>query len=138
MAKMKNIHLPRNIVNQLLTYAQHDPELETCGLVGASNDTPAHVYPIENIAEEKQRLFEMDPAKQIAAMKLMRDRDESLFAIYHSHPHASAEPSLLDIQQASYPDAVYLIISLNTKGVLEMKGFYLNNDKAETVELVYN
>ena len=134
---MNIINLPRNIVNQLLTYAQQDPEMETCGLVAASNNTPTHVYPIENVAGEKQHLFEMSPAKQIEAMKLMRDRGESLFAIYHSHPHAPAEPSLLDMQQASYPDALYLIISLNTKGVLEMKGFYLNGDKADAVELVY-
>lgn len=134
---MKSINLPRNIVNQLLTVAQQDPENETCGLVSAKHSIPANIYPVENIARHKQKLFEMNPAMQIDAMKQMRQKDESLFAIYHSHPHASAEPSLLDIQQANYKDALYLIISLNTKGVLEMQGFYLKDSAAEKVELVY-
>jgi len=134
---MKNINLPRNIVNRLLTLSQQDSEIESCGLIGAIDTTPAHVYPVENIATDKQRLFEMQPAEQIAAMKLMRERKESLFAIYHSHPHAPAEPSLLDIQQANYSDIIYLIISLNIKGVLEMKGFYLCDGKFEDVGLVY-
>ena len=134
---MKSINLPRNIVNRLLTLAQQDPEIETCGLIGEINNTPTHVYPVTNIATDKQRLFEMDPAELIASMTLIRDRHESLFAIYHSHPHAPAEPSLLDIKQAHYSEAVYLIISLNTKGVLEMKSFYLKDDKFEVVELTY-
>ncbi len=132
---MKNINLPRTIVNQLLTEAQKNVNIETCGLVSAKNGRPHRVYPVTNIAEDKQHLFEMDPAKQIDAMKQMRDNEEELFAIYHSHPSSPPEPSAKDIQQANYPEALYLIISLSTKGVLEMRGFYLKQQKIEAVEL---
>ena len=135
---MKSISLPRNIANRLLTLAQSNPEIETCGLIGAVNGTPSTVYSVENIAQDKQHLFEMDPAKQIEAMKHMRSKDETLYAIFHSHPDAPAEPSETDIQEASYPEALYLIISLNTKGVIEMKGFYLKDKKIINVELVYS
>lgn len=134
---MKSVNLPRSIVNKLMTLAQQDSEVETCGLISAKNNKPFQVYPVENIAEEKQNLFEMNPEKQIAAMKTMRDKNESLFAIYHSHPHAPAEPSKPDIKLANYPDALYLIISLNTKGVLELKGFFLTDNQTEAVELIY-
>jgi len=53
----------------------------------------------------------------------MRERGEELFAIFHSHPAAPAEPSALDMAQAGYPDALYLIVSLGTCGVLELRGF---------------
>jgi proteasome lid subunit RPN8/RPN11 len=134
---MKTTSLPRNIANKLFTLAQKNSAEETCGLIGAINGSATTVYSVENITAEKHRLFAMNPAKQIAAIKQMRDKDETLFAIYHSHPCSPAEPSLLDMQQAGYPDAVYLIISLNTKGVLEMKGFYLNDSTAEEIGLVY-
>ncbi len=133
---MKTITLPRTIANQILTQAQQQPEAEACGLVSARDGIPCHIYPITNIAEDKQRQFELDPAQQIKAMKTMRETGEELFAIYHSHPHAPAEPSATDIQQSSYPDALYLIISLDTKGVLDMRGFYVRNDAVEGVELV--
>lgn len=132
---MTTITLPRTLANQLLTQAQQQPEAEACGLVSARDGSPCRIYPITNVAEDTQQRFELDPAKQIQAMKTMREQGEELFAIYHSHPHAPAEPSATDIQQSSYPDALYLIISLNTKGVLEMRGFFLRNGSVEGVEL---
>ncbi len=135
---MKSISLPRHIANRLLTIAQSNPETEICGLIGAVNGLPKTVYSVENIAQDKLHLFEMNPGRQIDAMKQMRNKGESLFAIFHSHPDAPAEPSETDLQQASYPEALYLIISLNTTGVIEMKGFYLTDKKIINTELVYS
>ena len=56
-------------------------------------------------------------------MKTMRENGETLFAIYHSHPSAPPEPSIHDLEGLGYPDALYLIISLNIKGVLEMRAW---------------
>lgn len=118
------ICLPRKLVNQILHLAQISPETEVCGLIGADSDgRPASCYPVSNSAANPKLRFALEPTQQIAAMKNMRDKGESLFAIYHSHPDAPAVPSATDIEQASYPEAVHLIISLNTKGVLEMRGF---------------
>ena len=132
---MTTITLPRTIANKLLTLAQKDPEIESCGLIGAKEGIPTSVYPVENVAEEKRHFFEMDPSSQIAAMKSMRDREESLFAIFHSHPDAPAMPSAADLEKVEYPEALYLIVSLNSKGVLDMRGYYLKDNKVEDVEL---
>jgi proteasome lid subunit RPN8/RPN11 len=132
---MMNVKLPRPLVNQLLTQAQHDAENETCGLVAAKNGIATRAYPVSNVSGDKIHLFEMDPAEQIHAMKNMREAGEELFAIYHSHPHAPASPSETDLQQLSYRDVLYLIISLNTKGVLELRGFRINQQNFEAVEL---
>ncbi|MGY6277512.1 Mov34/MPN/PAD-1 family protein [Methylomonas sp. MgM2] len=118
------ICLPRKLTNRLLHLAQISPEAEICGLIGAGADgIPASCYPVGNQAENPKMRFLLNPSQQIAAMRDMREKNESLFAIYHSHPDAPAEPSATDIEQASYPDAVHLIISLNTKGILEMRAF---------------
>lgn len=118
------IRLPRKLTNQLLHLAQISPEAEVCGLVGAdASGMPVSGYPIDNSAQTPKTRFLLEPSQQIAALKAMRDKGESLFAIYHSHPDTPAEPSATDIEQASYPEAVHLIISLNTKGVLEMRAF---------------
>lgn len=118
------ISLPRKLTNQLLHLAQLSPEAEVCGLIGADTDgKPVSCYPIGNSAETPKNRFLLEAGQQIAAMKQMRDKGESLFAIYHSHPDTPAVPSATDIEQASYPEALHLIISLNTKGVLELRGF---------------
>ena len=132
---MATIQLPRTLINKILTQAQSSEEDEVCGLISGKNDTATRVYPVKNIAEEADHLFDMDPKAQIDAMREMRNQGEELFAIYHSHPHAPAVPSATDIQQAAYPEALYLIVSLDTQGVLEMRGFHLRDHEVETIDL---
>lgn len=132
---MSRIALSRTVVNQLLHHAQTAPEDEVCGLIGAAAGAAMRVYPVANVASDSHRLFAMDPKGQIDAMRAMREAGETLFAIYHSHPHSPAAPSATDLQQAAYPEALYLIISLDTKGVLEMRGYRLCEGGVADVEL---
>lgn len=132
---MSRIALPRPLVNQLLLQAQRAAEEEVCGLIGVSAGGALRVYPVANVAEDRRRLFVMEPKGQIDALRQMREAGESLFAIYHSHPHAPAAPSALDLQQAAYPEALYLIVSLDTKGVLELRGYRLRDGGVENIEL---
>lgn len=131
----EHIRIPRKITTQLLHLAQISPETEICGLIGGINGLPTHCYPVANIAEHPAQRFLLDPAQQISVMKAMREQGETLFAIYHSHPTAPAQPSATDLEMAAYPDAIYLIISLNTKGILEMRGFKIADKIASEIEL---
>ncbi len=132
---MSIIKLPRPLVNELLHQAQRGADCEVCGLISACNGVPAHCYPVPNIAVAPQQRFSMDPKAQIDALRHMRDRGEDLFAIYHSHPTAPAAPSAMDRDEAGYPEVLYLIISLNTRGVLEMRGFYIQDQNVTEVAL---
>ncbi len=129
------IKIPRKLATQLLHIAQQSPDHEICGLVSANNGIPVKCYPIANIAEQSEIRFELDPEQQINAMREMRESREEFFAIYHSHPSAPATPSATDIQMANYDEALYLIISLNTKGVLEMRGFRIKNQTVTEINL---
>ena len=132
---MERIILPRHLVNAILHQAQSDPDVEVCGLISAKRGRPQRCIAVPNVSDQPQRLFAMDPRDQIEALRDMRERNEELFGIYHSHPHSPAEPSATDLEQAEYPEALYIIVSLNTKGVLEMRGFRLKDGKAEQVQL---
>lgn len=132
---MSNMQLPRTIVNQILAHAQGSPETEVCGLIASREGFAVHSYRVANVARQPDRFFSMDPKAQIDAMRQMRDAGEELYAIYHSHPHAAAMPSRRDLEESAYPDALYLIVSLDTKGVLEMRGFRLRDEAIEAVDL---
>ena len=133
-----DIQIPRKLTNQLLHLAQLSPDLEICGLVSSKNGLPIHCYPVTNVAEHPQQRFLLDAKQQISAMAKMRELGEDLFAIYHSHPAAPALPSTHDLELAAYPDALYLIISLNTKGILEMRGFKIQQKTALEIPLIMN
>ena len=134
--KLQAIQLPRKLTHQLLHLAQATPDQEICGLIGANPaGLPSSCYPITNAASQPNQLFQLDAQQQIAAMKQMRERQETLFAIYHSHPSTPAEPSAADIEQASYPNVIHLIISLNTKGVLEIRAFLIEDRRVTELGL---
>lgn len=128
-------YLPRDLAVQLLAEAQSTPEKEVCGLIAAKNGNPSRIIPIQNIAPTPGTLFEMEPQRQIEAMKEIREAGETLWSIYHSHPHAPATPSAKDLADAAYPEALYLVISLNTEGVMEMGGYRLKEGDFQPVTL---
>jgi [CysO sulfur-carrier protein]-S-L-cysteine hydrolase len=131
------IKITRPLATLLLGLAQKSPQHEICGLIGASAVRPQTVYPVTNIAADAAHGFEMDPQAQIAAFKAMRAKGESLFAIYHSHPQSPPVPSTRDIEDLGYPEALQLIISLNTKGVLEMRAYRKNSGNGNGLEEVH-
>ena len=133
---MQTYKLPRNTVNGILTLAQSKTEQEVCGLISQNTSQQMTLIPITNVATEPEKFFEMDPSGTIKAIKSIRDNESELFAIFHSHPHSPAYPSKTDIEQAGYPESLYLIVSLNTKGVLELKGFKIHEDTVMNVDLV--
>ncbi len=120
---METIKLSQNVVNEILAQAQQSPQAEICGLISRGAEGVWRCYPVPNCAEQPAQRYCMEPAGQIDALRQMREAGESLFAIYHSHPHSAAQPSATDIREARYPEALYLIISLDTAGVLELSAW---------------
>ncbi len=131
-----SLYLARPLVNKLLAHAQSNPDIEICGLIGNDANNHKNYYVIDNISEQANCRFLMDASQQIQTMKKMRERQQQLFAIVHSHPTSSAIPSQLDINESNYKDVFYIIISLNTKGVLEMRAYTQQKDDMQEIDLI--
>lgn len=132
----RSITLPRALIKSLLDAALATPEVEICGLIGHRPELGYRLYPVDNIAQHPESRFELDPAGQIAALRAMREAGEALFAIYHSHPEAPARPSVVDIEQAAYPEALNLIISLQNADAPELRGWWIGGGGVEEAEIV--
>lgn len=106
---LNSLHL-----NEILTHARDVSPSECCGLIGGGKDGRTRsIYPLTNIATNTEVAYEAAPEQLFAAQRQMRQRDEMLLAIYHSHPRASEPtPSETDVRLAYYPSATYLIVGL--------------------------
>ena len=133
---MMILELPGSLINQLFRHAQSSPTEEICGLIAKNATNQFFCYIIPNIATQPVCRFEMSPQQLIAALRTMREQHQELFAIYHSHPHSAALPSWLDTQLAYYPEAFYFIISLNCQGILQLRGFQLQQSIFKEINLV--
>lgn len=80
-------------------------------LIGTAESVEEAV-PARNIAERPAVEFLIEPRDHLAALKRARARGLGVVGFYHSHPRSEASPSPRDVSEASYPDHLFLIVSL--------------------------
>jgi [CysO sulfur-carrier protein]-S-L-cysteine hydrolase len=103
--------LDRATYDALVEHARSDFPFEVCGLLAGADGQVTRHYRVPNEARS-MTFYNMEPKAMLHAFNDMDDRDIDLQAIYHSHTHTEAFPSATDVERATYPDAVYLIVSL--------------------------
>jgi proteasome lid subunit RPN8/RPN11 len=110
------IQLRREHLDEIFAHARESDPAECCGLIGGTLDERAtSIYRLRNIASRPHVAYEAAPEELFAAQRRMRECDEQLIAIYHSHPRASEpQPSDTDVRLAYYPSATYLIVGLGS------------------------
>jgi proteasome lid subunit RPN8/RPN11 len=108
----------------MFAHARRCAPEECCGFLGGVGGEAASVYPLTNVAREPLKSYEAAPAELFKAQRRMRERGESLLAIYHSHPRAQdPTPSATDVRLAFYPSAVYFIIGFDEQGECVLRAF---------------
>jgi [CysO sulfur-carrier protein]-S-L-cysteine hydrolase len=94
---------------------------EVCGLLGVRPDGTIEHFPVDN-AERSMTYYVMEPRQLLRAMREIEDNGWGM-AIYHSHTHTQAYPSATDIRLAAYPEATYLIVTLQDRDRPDIRGF---------------
>lgn len=105
----------------LVEHARSDFPYEVCGLLGVRPDGEIVHYPIDN-AERSMTYYVMDAKQLLRAMREIEDEGYGL-VIYHSHTHTQAYPSATDIRLAAYPEATYLIVTLQDRDRPDIRAF---------------
>ena len=119
---MQTLTLSHALLDEMLAHVNRLFPEEACGLVGGLDGRAARLYPVENVRHSPVA-FEMEPVQQIKALLAMEAEGLELIAIYHSHPDGPARPSITDVANAYYPDAVQLIISLANRQQPSIRAF---------------
>jgi proteasome lid subunit RPN8/RPN11 len=129
------LRLPRAVTNLIFDHIRQHPGNEACGLIAARDGTPCRSLPIPNIAVDTADRYRMDPASLVRRLYELEAAGETLYAFYHSHPAGPAFPSSIDIDESTWPDTPYQIVSLGIRGVMEMRAFSLAGGRAEEIAL---
>ena len=90
---------------------------EACGLIvgdrpAAAGGLALRWEPMRNALASPAR-YEIDAADLLRVSIEVDDRDEVIWGIVHSHVASPARPSPTDVRQSLYPDALYLLVSLD-------------------------
>ncbi len=130
------MRIAQSLIDEMVAHAREDLPNECCGMVGGVDGEASVVIPVVNSAASPLR-FEMDPQGQYNALKAIEDDGREMLAIYHSHTKSAAYPSQTDVNQAvSWPDAIWVIVSLEDPESPVVKGYWLKDLKIADAELV--
>ena len=103
--------LPAEIQAAMIAHALEDLPNEACGLIAFADERPAKLFRGTNVLGSPTR-YRMAEAEVVRAIEEMDRRKWRMGAIYHSHPSSSALPSDTDLDEAAWPDALMVIVSL--------------------------
>jgi [CysO sulfur-carrier protein]-S-L-cysteine hydrolase len=109
--------LPAPIREAIVAQARAEYPNEACGLIvgdasAADGGQALRYEPARNKAASPFR-YEVEPSDLLRLTIETDDAVEVFWGIVHSHTHTPAVPSPTDVGLAFYPDALYLLVSLD-------------------------
>ncbi|MDO8736173.1 MAG: M67 family metallopeptidase [Thermoleophilia bacterium] len=121
-------------LEKIIEHARSCKPEEACGiLAGDFEGNVQRVFCMEN-AEHSSVFYTMDSSEQFRVFDDIRREELEIVAIFHSHPHSPALPSMQDMELAFYPESVYLIISL-MDDMPECHAYSIVEGQSEEVEI---
>jgi [CysO sulfur-carrier protein]-S-L-cysteine hydrolase len=127
------IEIPAGVRDRLIGHAISELPNEACGLL-AGNGRVESFYPMTN-ADHSPMTYRLDPKEQIKAFNEIEDAGWELIGIFHSHTHTEAYPSETDLRQAFYPEARYVLASLQDRNNPVLRAFTIRDGRIEEDEV---
>ncbi len=121
-------------LQQLTDHALAQQPQEACGVIAGVGTQVREVIPLKNIAAYPEQAYRIEDRGLAAALFTMEKSGLSLLGFYHSHPQGEPIPSPVDIQQAAYPDVVYLIVGL--RPAPKLAAWNIRHGRVVPVELI--
>ena len=117
--------IPAAMRDQIVAHARAGLPNEACGLIGGRDGRAERFYPAQP-DEPSPYYYRIESRDQIRIMNAIDEAGLDLIGIYHSHTSSPAFPSRTDAEQAFWPEAVYVIVSLAGGGA-DVRGFRIRD-----------
>ncbi len=116
-ARPSAVTLPASIRDALVAHARAEYPNEMCGVIlgdapAAGGGSALRWEPARNEAASPYR-YRLHPDDLLRLTLATWEDDTVFWAIAHSHVRSPAVPSPTDIGAATYPDALYILVSLS-------------------------
>jgi [CysO sulfur-carrier protein]-S-L-cysteine hydrolase len=133
-ASLAAMKISRQMLDEMIAHAREEAPNECCGMIGGVDGDAVSIHRTRN-AEASPFRYSIDAQELIDTYNEIEASGQDLTAIYHSHTGSAAYPSQTDINLAGWPDAVYVIVSLQDADAPEIRGFLIREGKIEETPL---
>jgi proteasome lid subunit RPN8/RPN11 len=128
------LKLPQAHVDEIIAHAREDAPNECCGIIAGNNGDATKLYRAIN-AEASPFRYSVDPKDLLRIYRDIESNDWDVLGIYHSHTHTEAYPSPTDVRLAAWPDAHYILVSLEDEASPVVRSFRILDGEIEEEEL---
>ena len=115
--------IPAAVRDEIVAHARAGLPNEACGILAGLDGRVERFFPAES-DEPSPYYYRIESRDQIRIMNAIDEAGLDLIGIYHSHTSSPAFPSRTDAEQAFWPDAVYVIVSLAARDA-DVRGFWI-------------
>jgi [CysO sulfur-carrier protein]-S-L-cysteine hydrolase len=133
-ASLAAMKISRQMLDEMIAHAREEAPNECCGMIGGVDGEAVSIHRTRN-AEASPFRYSIDAQELIDTYNEIEASGQDLTAIYHSHTGSAAYPSQTDINLAGWPNAVYVIVSLQDADAPEIRGFWIREGKIEETPL---
>lgn len=126
--------LDKHYIDEMVAHARQERPNECCGALIGRNGRVIKLIRATN-AEHSPIRYSIEPNELIKIYQEITEKELELLAIYHSHPQKEAYPSEIDVDYASFPQSIYIIISLINFAQPVIKAFNIINGEITEQEL---
>jgi len=116
------VKLPQPFLDELVAHAIEDAPIECCGIIAGKDGSAAKLFRARN-AEASPYRYSVDSDDLFRIFRECEANDWSFLAIYHSHTASEAYPSATDVRLAFWPEAHYILISLQNRAEPSVRAF---------------
>jgi len=103
--------LPAQFIEDMVAHAREDAPNECCGIIAGVNGDATRLFRARN-SEASPYRYSVDPKDLFRIYRECEEKDWNFLAIYHSHTASEAYPSPTDVRLAFWPEAYYIVVSL--------------------------
>jgi protein-tyrosine-phosphatase/proteasome lid subunit RPN8/RPN11 len=134
------IYLTKQQYKTIIEHTKKEYPKESCGILSGKiidekEFLVEDVYLMQNVSEQPEICYFMDPKEQLKVLKEIRNKNQQMVAIFHSHTNTEAYPSKRDVSMAYYQEVAYIIVSLQNKENPTMRAFRIIEEKISEIDV---
>jgi proteasome lid subunit RPN8/RPN11 len=127
--------MPTAMRDEIVAHARAGLPNEACGILAGRDGRAERFHPTAP-DEPSPYYYRIEAGEQLRILNEIEDAGLDVVGIYHSHVASPAYPSRTDVEQAFWPDATYVIVSLAGGGA-DLRGYRIADGDIREEPLVF-
>ncbi len=131
------VRMSAQIHEAMVAHAYFCHPEESCGLLASDPEGAIRMaYPLTNVLHSPTN-YTIEPTEHFRALRHAERSGWEISGVFHSHPHTQGYPSPTDVDLATDPDWLYVVVGMERFDLPSVRGFRIAGGVIIEVPLVF-